>query len=83
MDVTSLVLFLAIGAAAGWLAGQIMKTRKRSLVENMVVGVVGAYLGGFLFELVGLAAYGLIGALIMAVVGAVVLLYIVGMIKRK
>ena len=70
-----LVFFLLIGLAAGWLAGEIMKSR-RGLVANLVVGVVGAVIGGFLGNLVGLAATGLIGSLILATLGAVVLLWI-------
>ena len=52
--------------------------RGHGLIENLVVGVVGAYLGAFLFRLFGLAATGFIGALVVAIVGSVVLLAIVG-----
>ena len=75
-----LVLFLLIGLAAGWLAGEIMKSR-RGLVANLVVGVVGAIIGGFLGNLVGLAATGLIGALVLATFGSVVLLWILNRVK--
>ena len=78
----NLIWFLLIGAVAGWLAGQIMKGGGFGLLGNIVVGVVGAVLGGFLFGLLGLAAFGLIGRLITATVGAVVLLYIVSVIKK-
>lgn len=76
-----LVYFLLIGLAAGWLAGKIMKGQSFGLLGNLVVGVVGAVLGGFLFRLVGLAAFGLIGSLITATVGAIVLLFILQKIK--
>ena len=55
------ILFLIIGAIAGWLAGTIMKGRGFGLLGNMVVGIVGAFVGGFLFSAVGLASYGLVG----------------------
>ena len=55
-----LILFLAIGVAAGWIAGQIMKGRGFGLVGNMVVGVVGAFLGGHLLGLLGISGSGLI-----------------------
>ncbi|MDY0165579.1 MAG: GlsB/YeaQ/YmgE family stress response membrane protein [Thermoguttaceae bacterium] len=71
-----LIYFLLIGLAAGWLAGQFMKGRGFGLVGNLVVGVIGAVLGGFLFRLVGLAATGLLGSLICATVGAIVLLFL-------
>ena len=77
-----LLWFLLIGLAAGWLAGRIMKGRGFGLVGNLIVGVIGALLGGFLFTLLGLHAYGLIGSLVTAVVGAIVLLYLVGVIKK-
>lgn len=77
------VWFLLIGAAAGWIAGQIMKGSGFGVLGNIVVGVIGALLGGFLFGLLGLAATGLIGSLVMAVVGAIVLLFIVRWIKKS
>jgi uncharacterized membrane protein YeaQ/YmgE (transglycosylase-associated protein family) len=78
----NLLWFLLIGLAAGWLAGQIMKKRSMGLVNNLIVGAIGALLGGFLFGLLGLSANTLLGSLIMAVVGAIVLLYLVSMIKK-
>lgn len=76
------ILFLIIGAIAGWLAGKIMKGRGFGILGNMVVGVVGAFIGGMLFRAVGLASYGLIGSLITATFGAVVLLFLIGLIKK-
>lgn len=67
------ILFLIIGALAGWLAGQIMKGRGFGVIRNIVVGVVGALIGGLLFRLLGFAAFGLLAQLIMATVGAVIL----------
>jgi len=75
--------FLAIGAVAGWLAGQVMKGKGFGLLGNIVVGVIGAILGGYLFGILGFAAYGLIGSLITALVGAIVLLFIVGLFSKK
>jgi uncharacterized membrane protein YeaQ/YmgE (transglycosylase-associated protein family) len=82
MDITGLLIFLAIGALAGWLAGTIMKGGGFGLLGNIVVGIVGGILGGFLFGLLGLVAYGLIGSIVTATVGAVVLLYLVRLIKK-
>ena len=83
MAVQSVILILLIGAAAGWLAGNIMKGRGFGAVGNIVVGIVGAFLGGFLFSLVGLKAGGIIGSLITATVGALVLLWVVNLIKKS
>ena len=75
--------FILIGLVAGFLAGAVVKGHGFGLVGNLIVGVIGALLGGFLFGLFGIAATNLIGNLISAFVGAVVLLLIIGFIKRK
>jgi uncharacterized membrane protein YeaQ/YmgE (transglycosylase-associated protein family) len=82
MNVQSLVLFLVIGVVAGWLAGRIMKGGGFGLVGDLIVGVIGAILGGWLFSFIGISAGGILGALVTAVVGAVVLLYLLRLIKR-
>ena len=79
-----IVWFLLIGAAAGWLAGLVMKGGGFGIVGNLIVGVIGAILGGFLFNQLGLSSGGgLIGALVTALVGAVLLLVIVGFVKKS
>jgi len=79
----NIILFLIIGIIAGWLAGKIIKGGGFGLVGNLAVGVVGAFMGGYLFEFLGIAAGGLIGSLITAVVGALILLFLVGLIKKS
>ena len=71
-----LIWFLLIGLIAGWLAGMIVRGAHLGLLGNLVVGVIGALLGGFLFRLVGLGPTSLLGQLIAATVGAVLLLAI-------
>jgi uncharacterized membrane protein YeaQ/YmgE (transglycosylase-associated protein family) len=78
-----IVWFLLIGLAAGWLAGQIMKGGGFGLVGDLIVGVIGALLGGFLFRVVGLSATGLLGQLVTATVGAIVLIFLLRAIKRR
>lgn len=82
MSITSLLLFVAIGAAAGWLAGKIMKVVGFGLVGNIIVGIIGSFIGGFMFKGLGITAGGMFGSLIVALVGALVLLYIVKLIKK-
>jgi uncharacterized membrane protein YeaQ/YmgE (transglycosylase-associated protein family) len=82
VDIQSLIIFLVIGAVAGWLAGLIMKGRGFGLLGNIIVGIIGAVVGGFLFGLLGLAAGGLIGSIVTATVGAVVLLFLIGLVKK-
>jgi len=77
-----LIWTIVIGILAGWLAGQIVKGRGMGIVVDLIVGIIGSLLGGFVFGLLGLGAYGLIGRLVMATVGAVLLLLLVRVIKR-
>lgn len=73
--------FLFIGLIAGWLAGKVVKGGGFGLIGNLVVGVIGSYVGGFLFGFFGLNAYGTIGEIIMATFGAIVLLWLVRLIR--
>jgi uncharacterized membrane protein YeaQ/YmgE (transglycosylase-associated protein family) len=82
MDITGLAIFLAIGGIAGWLAGILMKGGGFGLLGNIVVGIIGALVGGYVFGLLGISAGGLIGSIVTATVGAVLLLFIVRLIKR-
>ena len=83
MDITSLLIFLAIGAVSGWLAGVLMKGGGYGLIGDIVVGIVGAVVGGYLFGLLGISAGGgLIGSIITAVIGAMVLIALIRLIKR-
>jgi uncharacterized membrane protein YeaQ/YmgE (transglycosylase-associated protein family) len=66
-----------------WLAGKIMKGGGFGLIGDLVIGVIGALVGEILFGLLGLSASGFMGSLITAVVGAIVLLFIVGWIKKR
>ena len=82
MNTWSLILFLVIGLIAGWAAGQVLKGRGFGLIGDLIVGVIGAFLGGWLFSLLNISAGGILGSLITAFVGAVVFLYLIRIIKR-
>ena len=82
MDVTELVIFLAIGAVAGWLAGTLMKGGGFGLLGNIVIGIIGAVVGGFVFGLLGVTAGGLLGSIITSTAGAVILLFVVRLFKQ-
>ena len=58
MNLAGIVIFLAIGAVAGWLAGRIMKGHGFGLIGNIVVGIIGSLIGGFVFALLGISAAG-------------------------
>lgn len=80
----NIIAFLIIGAIAGYLAGIIMKGRGFGAVVNIIVGLAGSFISGyFIFPLLGLASTGFIGEIIAATVGAVLLLFVIGLIKKK
>jgi uncharacterized membrane protein YeaQ/YmgE (transglycosylase-associated protein family) len=80
MDILSLII---VGIIAGWLAGQIMKGGGFGLLGDLVVGVLGALLGGFLLGHVGIFPAGLLGSIISATIGAIVLLFLLHIVKVK
>ncbi|AEK57963.1 MULTISPECIES: GlsB/YeaQ/YmgE family stress response membrane protein [Acidithiobacillus] len=85
MSIASFIVFLLIGAVAGWLAGLLIRGRGFGLIGDIVVGIIGAFVGGFLLTALGLAGLfgaGIIGAIVVATIGAAVLLFIIKLIKR-
>lgn len=76
-----LIWFLLIGLTAGWLAGKIMKGHGFGIGGNLVVGTLGALVGGYLFKTLDVSAHGFLGSLVMAVVGAMVLLFIIRIVR--
>jgi uncharacterized membrane protein YeaQ/YmgE (transglycosylase-associated protein family) len=79
----AILIMLFVGAVAGWLAGLIMKGSGFGLLGDIGVGIVGGFIGGFLFRLVGLQTESILGAIISATAGAVVLLLVIRMFKKK
>jgi uncharacterized membrane protein YeaQ/YmgE (transglycosylase-associated protein family) len=78
--IVSFIGWLIIGAIIGWIAGKIWTGHGFGLMGNIVVGIVGSFIGGFLFGwLFGTAG---IGGWISAILGAIVLLIIAGLIKK-
>ena len=75
------IAWLLVGAIAGWLAGVIMKGKGQGLLMNIVVGIVGAAIGGWVFKLAGFGTTGMASSLITATVGAIILLWVVNKLK--
>ncbi|MCB0059038.1 MAG: GlsB/YeaQ/YmgE family stress response membrane protein [Caldilineaceae bacterium] len=76
---------MIIGGIAGWLAGKIMRGGGFGILGNIIIGVIGGLLGGWLFSLLGiniLGGSGWIGQIIVGLVGAVIILFIAGLFKR-
>ena len=71
--------FLIIGLVSGWLAGMISRGGGFGIWGDLVTGVVGSYIGSFLFGLMGITAYGIIGSIIASTIGAIVLLWVIRM----
>jgi uncharacterized membrane protein YeaQ/YmgE (transglycosylase-associated protein family) len=83
MTIEGLIVWLVIGAVAGWLAGLIVKGYGFGLIGNIVVGIVGAFLAGWLLPLAGFVLVGgIVAEIINAVIGAVILLLLIGLFKR-
>ncbi|HNP84672.1 MAG TPA: GlsB/YeaQ/YmgE family stress response membrane protein [Kouleothrix sp.] len=83
------ILWLLFGALVGWLASMVMRTdAQQGAILNIVVGIIGAFVGGFLFNLLGIGGSNInnsdfsLGALLVSFVGAVVLLGIVNLVRR-
>jgi uncharacterized membrane protein YeaQ/YmgE (transglycosylase-associated protein family) len=78
-----LIVWLIIGALAGWLAGVIMKGGGFGLIVDIIVGIVGAFVGGWLASILHInIGGGFISSLIVAVIGAVVLLFVIRLVRR-
>lgn len=73
---------LIIGGVAGWLAGRIMKGEGYGVIMNILLGIVGGLVGGWVFSLLGLATTSMIGQLICATVGAVLLIVLVRALRK-
>ena len=84
LSIQSLVVILVIGLIACWLAGKIMKGSGYGLVGDLVVGIIGAFIGNWLWGVLHLPVIGnfWINAIVASTVGAVILLFVLRLIKR-
>ena len=83
MAIEAIIIVLIIGGVAGWLAGLIVRGLGFGLIGNIVVGIVGAFVAGWLLPRIGIViGGGIIASVINATIGAVLLLVIIGLLKR-
>jgi len=86
MEIVEIATMLGIGAVAGWLAGMVMKGGGFGLIGNIILGiiggVVGTFIGGIVSGAVTLPFTGLLGTIIWATIGAIVVMIIVGFVKK-
>lgn len=77
-----LIWWAVVGLIAGWAAGKIMKGGGYGVVMDIVLGIIGAVVGGWLMGILGISAGGFIGTIIVAIIGAVFLIWISRMLKK-
>ena len=86
MPIDALIILLVVGAVAGWAAGKIVKGYGFGLIGNIIVGVIGAFIAGWLLPKLGIhIAIGggpIVGQIVNAIIGAVILLFILGLVRR-
>lgn len=83
MSAESLLIWIIVGALAGWLAGLIVRGFGFGLVGNIIVGILGAIIGSWLLGTLGVAfTTGILNSILTAIIGAVVLLLIIRLVKR-
>ena len=83
MDLQQTLVFLVIGAVAGWLAGLLMRGGGFGILGNIIVGILGALVGGWLFKLLKISVGGeWVGPIVTATVGAVVLLFVISLFRK-
>jgi uncharacterized membrane protein YeaQ/YmgE (transglycosylase-associated protein family) len=79
----NVVWFCVIGIVAGWLAGRLMRGGGFGILGDLVIGILGAVIGGYVFGLLGVGmGGGLVGSLVTATVGAILLLFLIRLVKR-
>lgn len=79
----AVVVFLLIGLIAGWIASQMMTGHGLGTAGDVLVGIVGAVIGGFIFDVFHIRTYGFGGAIVTSVIGAIVLLFIVSLFPHR
>ena len=87
-DLQTLIIWLIVGGGAGWLASQIMKggglaLTGNTLVDNIITGIIGAFVGGWLLSATGLfVGGGMVAAVIYALIGALIFIFGLGLLRR-
>jgi len=76
------IWWIVVGLIAGWLAGKVMKGGGYGVLMDILLGIAGGILGGWVFGLIGIHAGGMIGQIVVAFIGAVILVGITRLIKK-
>ena len=78
------IAWLVLGALSGWLANKLMKNSSSGLIDNIIIGIIGAFIGGFVFNFLGaqtITGFNL-HSIFVSVVGACILLWIINKIRK-
>lgn len=81
MNIMNIIISLLIGSISGWLAGKIMDS-EGSLLRNIILGIIGGFLGSFIFDLLGITFAGYLGTILVSVLGACLIILIVNKILK-
>ena len=79
---SNLIWWIVVGLIAGWAAGKIMKGGGYGAVMDIILGIMGAVVGGWLMGILGIQAGGLVGTIVVAIIGAVFLIWLSRLIKK-
>jgi len=82
LSLSNVLWWLVVGLIAGFLASRVMRGGGYGLVGDIVVGIIGAFIGGWLAGLLGLGSFGLIGTIVVAFIGACILIAILHAVSR-
>ena len=82
LSLSNVLWWLVVGLIAGFLASRVMRGGGYGLIGDIVVGIIGAFIGGWLAGLLGLGSFGLIGTIVVAFIGACILLAILHAVSR-
>ena len=80
--ISNLIWWAVVGLIAGWAAGRIMKGGGYGVVMDIVLGIIGAVIGGWVLGVLGVHAGGFIGTILVAILGAVILIWITRLLKK-
>lgn len=79
----NIVTFLIVGLLAGWMASTLVKGEGSGMLSDIVIGVIGAFVGGFIFNIFGVSVYSFPESIIMSVIGAIVFLVTIGVFYKR
>jgi uncharacterized membrane protein YeaQ/YmgE (transglycosylase-associated protein family) len=81
-EMENLLILLLVGLVAGWLTGKVMRGSGFGVIGDIIIGLLGAVVGSWLFGQLGVFPTGLLGSIVVAFVGAVLLVFVVRLLRR-